>query len=183
MLRNRNIYIEDFFGADGSSRMAVAPVAPATPVVPVAPTPAPPEPTPDPTEPTTPVSQIGEAPANDIVTTEPSTADPDPLIEELQGIREELEDRPNYPVLYPAYYTPVIPRTNPYIVTDEAVVVTDASPVVSGGFGGGSGGGAIAEEEMGEERFPAPKEKNTKALIILVLLAVGAYLAYKYFKK
>lgn len=188
MYRNRNIYIEDFFGASGTTELT-DPIAldPSTPTDP-----------PPPPPPSDPVPELEPLPETELVTNGDSgNGSTDPLIEELQEIKDVLEDQnqPTYivpPYTYPSTY-PLSPL-NPPVVT-VPIVDTGTGTVVGtttgygGGYGGGFGGGAMEkqmEEEMGgAEKLAQPEVQasSKKNLLWLVLLAIAVYVAYRYFKK
>ena len=179
MLRNRNVYIEDFFGADGMMETSTL-----TPVT----TTAPPPPPTETTVPTIPVSNTVDAPLNDVVTNVGDSQDPESIVEELQEIRDVLEDQYTRP---PAiYYPPSYPSYRPYVVgvndiitpaTTENINVNTEMPEFTksgGGFGGGSGSRAT-QEDLSE-----PTQQSSKNNIMwLVLIAIAVYVAYKYLKK
>ena len=138
------------------------------------------------TEPSEPIAELTDSPANDIKD-EPTTTEPDPLLEELQNITEALEDqkKDETTILYPSY----IPRYNPYITeTGEVVSVTPINTgITGGGIGGGFGNGAGVEEPTdmggGEKRMAMPEDTSKKKIIWLVLIALAVYIAYRYWKK
>jgi hypothetical protein len=185
MLRNRNIYIEDFFGATGEVGRALPPVTP--PVIPTSPIP--------------PVTEIQSEPVNEIAP-EPTPRPKQPIVTltdpNLTGNVQVPHTLPptvinNYP------YPVVIPRYDPnYIPPSTAVIFeekddygfTQPFTAPTGGGGGGFGNGAEIDEstdmdeiETGSESSGQPATSNKKRIIWLIVIAIAVYLGYKYFKK
>ena len=75
----------------------------------------------------------------------------------------------------------------PSLVSDTVKTLTGSptGAIVGGGGGGGGGirgGGASSEEENATEEGGAMEEPKKPNYLLLALLALGAYLAYKKFK-
>lgn len=164
MIRNRNVFIEDFFGADGASIVGASTggVKPLT------------SPT---TRPTTSPALAEISPAT------PSLSDPK---SPAPVIPRYVPTPSIYPVIYPTPVSPLVMIQEPvYVIPDESAVTM--SPTISNGGGGGFGNGSMLEEETGktEEGAREMPEDNSgkKKIIALILLAVVLYVAYRYWKK
>jgi hypothetical protein len=184
MIRNRNVFLEDFFSATGD-----AGVMPNLEPVQSAPPPAPTE------EPPTsePIPQLEEvSPEIDDVTNGGGTttpSEPSYTIEQLEDLAEVLpSSQVPYPVYPPTYVTSPSSPTTVYIdeVTGEQTII--APPVYTGG--GGFGNGAMSEEDIikgeagdGNGVVANGDNKGKKKIMLLILLAVVLYFGYRYWKK
>jgi len=180
-MRGRNAYLSDvFFGTAGTT--TVPPTSDTPPTSPIKPPLL--EPT-DPSQPVLPLApELQPNPDAEIAPTTPTTTDP--LIHELQEIKDVLQTKPYHPtyINYPIW----TPR--PYVLIDDTTgqeVIVGQPPVYTGG---GSGGGYVEEYEeettgdemVGSGKIAQPVD-NKKKILWLILIAVALYLGYRYWKK
>ena len=171
MVRNRGRFLEDVFFATGNG--TVPPIV-GTPVAPATPTP-----TINPTEPvddSNPVLPL--TPEVSPLSPEIGTQADEDIVASLNDIKDVLEDQ--YPKPYFPYFNYPLGIPKPYVVLDD--MGTPVTPVYTGG-GGGGGSMPMEEEVLEEEKIMTPPADNKKKILLLIVLAVGVYLAYRYWKK